>query len=56
MSVRQVAAAELPAAVAAWARAQRARRWVVPDGVPDAWLAHVEGLERVARRRRARRP
>lgn len=48
VAVRRVAAADLPEAVAAWARAHGVRSWVVPDGVPDAWLAHVDGVERVA--------
>lgn len=48
VAVRRVAAAQLAAAVAAWARSRGARRWVVPDGLPEAWLARIEGLERVA--------
>ncbi len=46
--VRRVATTDLPKAVAAWARTRGVRRWVVPDGVPDAWLAHVEEVEGVA--------
>lgn len=46
--VGRVAAAELPEAIAAWVRSRGVRRWVVPAGVPDAWLARVGGVARVA--------
>ena len=48
VAVRRVAAADLPEAIAAWARAHGVRRWVVPEGVPDTWLTRVDDLERVA--------
>lgn len=47
VAVHRVAGADVPAAVAAWVRARDVRRWVVPDGVPDAWLAQVGAVERV---------
>ena len=48
VAVRRVAAAELPAAVAEWAQLRGVRRWVVPAGVPEAWLARLDGVQRVA--------
>ncbi len=47
VAVRRVAAADLPEAIAAWARSRGVRRWVVPDGVPDDWLAQATELVRV---------
>jgi L-lactate dehydrogenase complex protein LldG len=48
VAVRRVTAHGVPTAVAEWARSRGLRRWVVPAGLPDAWLAQVEGVERVA--------
>jgi L-lactate dehydrogenase complex protein LldG len=48
VAVQRVAAADLPTAVAAWAQALGVRRWVVPDGLPEGWLARLDGPDRVA--------
>jgi len=45
-TVHRTTAADLPAAIAAVLDAQRARRIVVPAGLPAAWLEGVE-LERI---------
>jgi L-lactate dehydrogenase complex protein LldG len=44
---RAAAAAAIPGAVAAALAERGARRVVVPAGLPPAWLAEVDGVERV---------